>query len=84
MYENTHTRDQQWLQKATDVARQAVAASSDLAAALVALGSALAAGGQSREAAEQFERARDLNPNSGPSHLGLAKLRSGPEAEQLY
>jgi serine/threonine-protein kinase len=76
--------DKQWLQMAITSGRQAVAANDDLAAGHVALGMALAASGQSDEAASQFERARDLNPLSGPAHLGLAKLRSGPEAEQLY
>lgn len=80
----TETADKQWVEKATEVARQAVDANDDLAAAHAALGMALAASGQSVEAANQFERARALNPRSGPAHLGLAKLRTGQEAEQLY
>jgi serine/threonine-protein kinase len=78
------TPDKQWLKKALESGRQAVTANEDLAAAHVALGMALAAGGQSAEAAARFERARDLNPLSGPAHLGLARLASGPAAEQLY
>ena len=78
------TPDKQWLEKALKSARQAVAANDDLASGHVALAMALAASGQSDEAARQFERARDLNPLSGPAHLGLARLRSGPEAELLF
>jgi len=78
------TPDKQWLQKALESGRQAVAATDDLAAGHVAFGMALAASGKNHEAAGQFERARDLNPLSGGAHLGLAKLRSGREAEQLY
>jgi serine/threonine-protein kinase len=78
------TSDKQWLQLAIASGRQAVAANDDLAAGHIALGMALAAGGQRDEAASQFERARDLNPLSGPAYLGLAKLNTGLEAEQLY
>ena len=78
------TSDKQWLQRAMESGRRAVAANDDLAAAHIALGMALASSGQHSEAAGEFERARDLNPLSGPAHLGLAKLRSGPEAVQLY
>jgi tetratricopeptide (TPR) repeat protein len=76
-------RDTQWLQKATQAGRRAVAANDDLAAGHVALGMALAASGQNAEAAVEFERARELNPLSGPAHLGLARL-GGREAEQLF
>lgn len=76
--------DKQWLQRALDSGRQAASANEDLAAAHIAWGMALAAAGQDAAAARRFERARDLNPLSGPAHLGLARLRSGREAEQLY
>jgi len=78
------TPDKQWLQEAVESGRQAVAANDDLAAGHVALAMALAASGQKSEAAGELERALHLNPLSGPAHLGLARLRSGPEAEQLY
>jgi serine/threonine-protein kinase len=45
---------------------------------------ALAAGGRRTEAAAEFAHARDLNPRSGPAYVGLGKLRSGKEAEQLF
>ena len=78
------TSDRRWLQMGMESGRQAVASNDDLAAAHVALGMALAASGQNSAAAGQFERARDLNPLSGPAHLGLARLRSAREAEQFY
>jgi serine/threonine-protein kinase len=82
------TSDKKWLQMANAEGRAAVATNDDLAMAHVALGMALAAGGQNDEAAHEFERARDLDPLSGPAHLGLAKIRSAQgqteEAERLY
>jgi eukaryotic-like serine/threonine-protein kinase len=80
----SETSDKQWLEHAMESGRRAVAANDDLAAAHVALGITLAASGKNTEATGQFKRARDLNPLSGPAHLGLAKLLSGREAEQLY
>ena len=77
-------RDTRWLQKAVEAGRHAVAANHDLAVGHAALGMALAASGQNTEAAVAFQRALELNPLSGPAHLGLARLRSGQEAEQLY
>jgi serine/threonine protein kinase len=76
--------DKHWLEKAVVLGRQAVAADPGFSTGHVALGMALAASGQKQEAAAQFERGRDLNPQSGLAYLGLAKLRSGSEAEQLY
>ena len=78
------TPDKQSLENAMESGRRAVAANFDLAAGHVALGMALAASGERNEAATEFERALDLNPKSGPAHLGLAKLRSGPKREQLH
>ncbi|MBK5293495.1 MAG: protein kinase [Acidobacteriia bacterium] len=78
------TSDKNWLKKATESGRKAVAVNTDLAAGHVALAMAMSASGRPKEAAGEFERARDLNPLSGPAHLGLAKLRSGQEAERLY
>lgn len=76
--------DKQWLPKAVESGRQAVQITDDLAAGHAALGMALAASGQTTEAIAEFDRAIGLNPLSGPAHLGLAKLRSRKEAEQLY
>jgi serine/threonine-protein kinase len=76
--------DKQWLPKSVESGRRAVRVTQDLAAAHVSFGMALAASGQKTEAAAEFERARDLNPLSGPAHVGLAKLRSGSEAQQLF
>jgi tetratricopeptide (TPR) repeat protein len=78
------TASKQWLQTAIASGRKAVAVNQDLAAGHVALAMALAANGQSDEAAAHFEEARDLNPLSGPAHVGLARLRSARVAEQLY
>ena len=78
------TASKQWLQMAIESGRKAVAVNQDLAAGHVSLAMALAANGQSDEAAAHFEEARDLNPLSGPAHIGLARLRSARVAEQLY
>jgi serine/threonine-protein kinase len=81
----TETSDKKWLSKAIDTARGAVADNEDLASAHVALGQALAASGQTAEALQEFTRARDLNPLSGPAHLGLAGLQSkSRDAEDLF
>jgi serine/threonine protein kinase len=81
----TETSDKRWLRMAEDLGRRAVAANQDLAVSHIALGQALAANGQTAEATREFERARDLNPLSGPALLGLAALRPQPaDAEQLY
>src|SRR5438552_18008467 len=50
---------------------------------------ALAANGQSEQAAAEFMRARDLDPLNDAAYLGLAKLRfaagqTKEETEQLY
>lgn len=78
------SQDSQFLPKAIESGRRAVALTDDLAASHVALGMALAASGQRTEAAAAFERARDLNPRSAPAHRGLARLVSGTQAEQLF
>jgi serine/threonine-protein kinase len=80
----TESKDQQWLPKAMESGRQAVRINYDLAAAHTALGMALAANAMEAEAAAEFDRAISLNPLSGPAYSGLAKLRSGKEAEDLY
>jgi eukaryotic-like serine/threonine-protein kinase len=77
-------KDKKWLQMAVESGRGAVAANGFLEAAHVALGMALDANGQYAEAKSEFTRARDLNPLSAPAHVGLARLSSGPEVEQLY
>jgi tetratricopeptide (TPR) repeat protein/tRNA A-37 threonylcarbamoyl transferase component Bud32 len=76
--------DRQWLEKAVASGRQSVAADPGFSAGHVALGMALAASGQKGDAAAQFERGRDLDPRNGRAYLGLSKLRSGSEAEQLH
>ena len=76
--------DKQWLPKAVESGRQAVGITYDLAAGHTALGMALAASGEKTEAVAEFNRAIDLNPLSGPAHVGLAKLSSGKQAEQLF
>jgi serine/threonine-protein kinase len=76
--------EKKYIQMAIALGRQAIASNDDLASGHVALGMALAAGGQNKEAAGEFERARDLNPLSGPAHVGLANLSTGPAAEQLH
>ncbi len=77
-------RDKQWLTKSLDSGRQAVKLNYDLAAAHSALGMALWASGEKAGAIEEFERAIAMNPLSGPAHFGLARAKSGKEAEQLY
>ena len=78
------TFDKEWLQKAIESGQRAVAANDFLEAGHIALGMALFENGQKEAAAKQFERAHARNPLSGPAHLGLAKLSSGSDAEQLY
>ena len=77
-------RDQQWLTKALEAGRQAVKLNYDLAAGHFALGMALAASGDKGGANEEYEKAILMNPLSGPAHFGLARAKSGKEAEQLY
>jgi len=82
------TSDRQWLEKAQESGRRAVAANEDLAAAHVALGNALASAGKDDEALAQLERASDLDPLNGRAFLGMAKIRFArggvEEAELLY
>jgi serine/threonine-protein kinase len=85
---SSETGDTIWLQKAAESGRNAVVANDNLAVAHVALGMALAENGQNQQAVAELERARDLDPLSGPAHLALAKVRFAQgqlkEAEQLH
>ena len=76
--------DQQLLERAMQYGHQAISVTDDLAAGHLSLGMALAASGRKTEAVEEFERARDLNPRSSLAYVGLGRLRSGKEAEQLF
>jgi len=78
------TPDKKWLEEAVKLGRQAVGAHEYLEAGHIALGMALFESDQEDEAEKQFEWVLARYPLSGPAYLGLAKLRSGKEAEQLY
>jgi eukaryotic-like serine/threonine-protein kinase len=84
VWKYNESSDKQWLTKATESGRKAVRTTDALAAGHVGLGLALSASGKKAEAIAEFERAIDLNPRSGPAYIGLARLRSGKDAEQLY
>ena len=76
--------EKRWLTKALDAGRQAVRLNYDLEAGHCSLGMALRVSGEKAAAIEEFEHAIAMNPLSAPAHFGLAWLKSGEQAEQLY
>jgi len=78
------TSDKALLEKAAKYATEALTENGDLAVAHAALGAVAAAHGRASEAAASFERALEINPLNARAQLGLAKLKSGEEAERLY
>jgi serine/threonine-protein kinase len=78
------TPDRHWLDQALQVGRQVVADAPDAAVGHVVLGMVLSTGGQKNEATSQFRRALELDSRNGRAYLGLAKLSSASQAEQLY
>jgi serine/threonine protein kinase/tetratricopeptide (TPR) repeat protein/TolB-like protein len=67
------SRDRQWADRATDACHQAVALNPSLAAGHVCLGAAYNLRGEDEAAVQEYELARQLDPNDDDVYRGLAR-----------